>query len=222
MGLPGEARSSQPFIAVHFPKAAGTSLLAQLDAQLGDRLERDYDHRPLGPRAHDIADGLPAGKTSVYGHFRPGRYDAIRDVVRFTILREPVDALISTYFYWQTIGPHGNLVHDRFQLEQPTIEAFARYPGIHRLMSETYFGGYDMRRFDFIGFYDTRAHDLHRLGALLGLDLRPDVTLNRAEQVAVERTELQNDAKRLRALADILAEDVRFYEQVRAQRGPSA
>ena len=104
-------------------------------------------------------------------------------------------------------------MHDRFLAERPSIESFARYAGMHDLMSRSYFGGYDMDRMDFVGFHEDRKTDIPRLGVLLDLPLSAEVYENRtasAEDVA--RAELMQDHATLRKIADGLAADLAFYD----------
>ena len=81
-------------------------------------------------------------------------------------------------------------------------------------MSETYFGHFDMRQFDFIGFYETRSAGLQRVAIDLGVPLLPEVHKNETCGTA-ERRELEADVSLRRRLTDRLAADVAFYERLR-------
>src|SRR5690606_19884330 len=107
----------------------------------------------------------------------------------------------------------------RFLDERPDIEAFAAWAPIQRLSSDTFFGGYDMGRFDFIGFHETRHEDMARVNALAGLRLDSARHDNRTDNDRTERQAARDDAALMGRLRDILAEDVRFYEDLRARRG---
>ncbi len=198
-------------ISVHFPKAGGTSLATQLQKLLPDQVEVDYQHDPLSAAGHETA-AFPAGKRVVHGHFRPGRFIGSKACL-CTFLRDPVDNLLSIYFYWRYTPKHGNEVHDRFLAEQPDIIDFARFSVFSRLMSETYFGGFDMSRFDFIGFHETRTHDIAALGAFLELPLRSEVHENSTPPMA-ERDALRADSVVMREVRDILLDDTKFYEKM--------
>lgn len=156
---------------------------------------------------------FPSGKRLVYGHFRAQRY-ASTDAYWMTFLRHPVDNLISIYFFWKNIPQPRHVLHEQFLRESPSIVEFAKYPAFTNLMSETYFGGFDMSRFAFIGFYDNRGTDLPRLAADLGLPLKADIHENRTVP-SVERRELEADLSTRRKLTDLLTADVTFYEQMR-------
>jgi hypothetical protein len=200
-------------VSVHFPKAAGYSLRVQFMKLLGTKVAFDYDHDPLTPAGMETAD-FPEGKTLVMGHFRARRY-ASSDAFWMTFLRHPVDNLFSIYFFWKGL-PVSNGLHARFLREQPTILEFANYPAFKTLMSETYFGDFDMNRFDFIGFYETRKSDIPRLAKMLNLPLVASIHENRTSE-SDERLEAESDCALRRKLYDLLAEDVAFYERLRLQ-----
>ena len=89
--------------------------------------------------------------------------------------------------------------------------------GPHALMSETYFGGFDMDRFDFIGLHEQRLLDVPRLGDMLGVSLDLTVCENRTPYDP-ERDEFASSPAALARLADILRQDVAFYEAICAKR----
>jgi len=166
-----------------------------------------------------MPESLPSGIRAVHGHFRPQRYDGVRNAFRLTFLREPVDNLISIYCFWKNCSEHGNPVHSKFLAEHPSIVDFALYEGIQTLASEVYFGGYDMRRFDFIGFYETLGEDLAKLSARLGIRLSKDVHENKTALGGDERREWVCSPAVVNQLRRSLAQDIRFYESFRAERG---
>ena len=196
-------------ISVHFPKAAGSSLRAQLVAHLPDKFEEDYTHDPLGKYGQETAE-FPAEKRIVHGHFRPDRY-LNTDVFLATFLREPVENLVSIYYFWITCGEHGNPVHTRFLSERPSIFEFARHAPFSALMSEVYFGNFDMNKFNFIGFHERRDIDIPKLGSILGIPLQSNVHENLGP-LNVQRDEILKTASKLNILRDNLKKDVLFYE----------
>ena len=207
-----------PILSVHLPKSGGTSVRGSLERQFGARALFDYGRGPLGPDRDLIEPGLPGDIAVVHGHFRPARYDAVTQAFRFTFLRQPVELLLSFYFFWRSMPHEGQALHRRFLDERPTVEAFAAWGPIRTLTSETFFGGYDMERFDFIGFHETRGADMIRLNDIAGLDLEPDRRDNITQNDGDERATILADPIRMAGLADLLAEDVKFYDQQRARR----
>jgi Sulfotransferase family len=210
--------SPQRIVSLHMPKAAGTSLKAQYVALLGNAVHTDYRHDPLTPAGSENAE-FPRGKRVVHGHFRASRY-ASSQAFFVTFLREPADNLISIYFYWSSFRQPGHDLHARFLRDQPSLLEFATYPGIRRLMSETYFGGFDMSRFDFIGFHDTRNEDLLRLARILNLNFRPWVHKNKTA-ASPERRQIENDPVLISELRRRLADDIDFYDDARKRAAPN-
>jgi hypothetical protein len=210
---PARARlAPQRVVSVHVPKAAGSSLHAQLVNLLGeDRVVLDLTHDPVSGSPAGAA-AFPAGASVVHGHFPARRY-AGNAACWITFLRHPVDNVFSNFAYWRKVnGPSLKLDLSEF----PSVIDFARYPGQDKLFSELYFGGFDMRRFDFIGFHETRAADMPRLGALLGLPLRSDIQVNKTPVCEIRAAEEADPAIRAQ-LTDILAPDIKFYEYWRAR-----
>ncbi len=194
-------------VSVHVPKTGGSSLHAQLATLLGDEaVVLDLTHDPVSGEGESEA-AFPAGARVVHGHFPARRY-ARNAACWITWLRHPVDNVFSNFAYWKLVnGPSLKLDTNEFT----SVLDFARYPGQDRLFCELYFGGFDMRRFDFIGFHETRQTDMLKLGQLLGLPLRPEVHINKTP--AFDRREAEAADPAIRAqLMDILAPDVRFYE----------
>jgi hypothetical protein len=211
-------------VSVHFPKAAGTSLFEILRTTFGERLHHVLDADPVDPAsAWQIAPGLtrarqrpfPTGAAAAHGHMRGDAYpDA---TYRLTFLREPVDNLVSIYAFWRTLPTNGHAGHRLFLEQSVEILEFAEFPALQTLMSRTYFGGVDMRSFDFIGFHDRRHEDLARLASQLSLSGDLGVWSNRTPELA-ECDEILSNPHVLGRLRDLLRDDVDFYERLRAAR----
>ena len=214
-------------ISIHVPKAGGTSTLALWKQAFGeDRVLMDYDDPPGVPSATFLIDpiGWEANRPTklsdhiqvVHGHFRPHKYDLLKDVFRFTMLRHPVDNLISTYCYWKKSELHGNPVHQYFLTKNLDVLALAKLPIIRCLYSDTYFGGWDTNRLDFIGKHETRTDDLRRLGKILGISIDTQLHLNATtpEGGDSEREDIVSNRGLMKQLTDLLSNDIRFYEKV--------
>jgi len=199
-------------VYIHFPKAAGTSLAHALRQHYGCECVADYSDPPL-PDRFGSPPVLDPKTRAVYGHFHADRYLAHVPAFRFTFLREPVDNLISIFYFWRTFPPSDYPPHQRFLAEQPTIFEFADYPEIRKLASSSYFGGVDIRHLDFVGFFERRTEDLRRLSRLLGFDLNVELALNKTCGFSAERAELKADARAMASLRRQLADDVEFYQR---------
>jgi hypothetical protein len=208
-------------ISVHVAKAGGSSLLRVFEARFGARLLHDYADNPADPLSQRVLDPgryfgrqerLAEGIDCVHGHFHPGKFQIPADAILSTILRHPVDNIISIYFFWKTIVKGHDGLHNYFIDNDLSLIETAKLPLLRNLFSETYFGGFDMGRFDLVGRHDRRDEALEKLGMLIGgvfeTGIRENVTQPTAERRAAEA-----DPAVLRALEDILADDVRFYDR---------
>lgn len=183
----------------------------------------DYDDPPVNPASDFIIDPvswhtrrptyLPELTQVVHGHFRPEKYDLIKNAFRLTILRHPVDNLISIYFYWKKIPPQPNAVHQYFLANNLDILGLARLPIMQNLYNYTYFGGWDMRCMDFIIKHENRVDDLQHLSAMLGIKIDTTLHLNATDpdNVNQEKEELIADEGLMSCLRDLLSEDICFY-----------
>jgi hypothetical protein len=215
-------------ISMHFPKAAGSSLVLAYESALGaDRVLRDYGNDPLDPcglinlhpARYSATKPTSLGPyKAVHGHFHIGRYDRIRDAVRVVSLREPVDNLLSIYYYWDYVGRQQGHVEGRHCLYRYFCRSdiglleFATMPSLQNLMSRTYFRDVDMACFDAIGDYSDLAGYLQRVTSLTGIDSAALPKANVTPQ-SDERRAAAEDPRTLARLRDLLAEDLRFYER---------
>jgi hypothetical protein len=216
-------------VSVHVPKAAGTTLRHILQANFKDKLILDYGDDPLNPITRVNLDPAryfgdrPVFENhqkiinfAVHGHFHIGRYQSFRKAYRLTFLRDPIDILLSIYYYWKSVPKHHQPLHAYFIDQGLDIVGLARLPLVRSLMSKTYFGGIDMKSFDLVGFYDTRERDLRRLAADLDIEPMLDRWENKtSDQQGAERTAMRADRRLIATLTDILKDDIAFYEALR-------
>ena len=208
----------RPIVFCHFPKAGGSSIARMLYSQFRTGCLHDYDHDPLCQHSGETVDHLPRETNCVWGHFQASRYDKVKDRFLFTFLRDPIENLLSIYFFWQYFPRSSNPLHQKFLDEMPDIIGFAKYGPMRHLMSESYFGGFDMEKFDFIGFHDTRDADLVALNKLTGLNFRPGVYDNKTLNGAEKREAILNDRKIMNMLKMLLAKDLSFFRIMKSER----
>jgi hypothetical protein len=224
-------------VSVHFPKAAGSSLKAAWIQAFGrERVLDLYTDNPADTRSrihidpeYVVRDPPLFGEATdvVHGHFRPHRYAHIQDAFFVTFLRHPIDNLLSIYHFWQTFVRIGDPMHEYFLDFKLDPVATARLPLLRHLMSRTYFDGFDMNRFSFIGDMATYSQDLAVLSTLIGRPLphlRENVTAERSNEPRSSYEDLRGDTSLRETLGSILAEDIAFYERVqrmRRERWPS-
>ena len=208
-------------ISVHTPKTGGTSIKSALANAFGSAFDVDYSEDPANPTSPRQLDPggyfsrrrrLRNGIRCLHGHFHPGQFD-LDDTFLFTLLRHPVDNIISIYFFWRDLPSQGQPLHDFFLTNRLDIFQMARLPLLRHLYSETYFGGFDMARFDLVRRHEDRADALRKLSTVTGVQIDASVHEN-ATTISAEREQLLADRVRMQALNKILEDDVRFYERV--------
>ncbi len=208
-------------ISVHVAKAGGTSLLKSLREAYGDRFLAHYDDNPADPRSErwlaphrhfsgtrTIANGIEC----VHGHFHPALWKADCSAIYSTILRDPVQNVISIYFFWKEAAAPYDTLHDYVLKNGLSLLEVASLPIIRGLLHRTYFDSFDMRRFALIGNHDDRAGFFARLSRITGRTLEADVHEN-ITRPSEERSAFESDWKAMRALRDILRQDVKFFER---------
>lgn len=222
-------------VSVHVPKCAGTSFLDALTEAFGrDAIYRDYDDRPVDPaapvnldpagffeRAHAGGYPLLAGKRVVHGHFHARKYAALGEGVRrIAFLREPIDRMISHYYYWMSTPLTDHALRSYVVRNRLSVYEFARLPLIHDFYTRTFFSGVDLGTFAFVGFFETYREDVARLSARLGTHLpMRSANANKAGRYGDRRAELLADAALMASLRDLMRADLAFYDAARARFG---
>lgn len=140
-----------------------------------------------------------------------GQFD-LTGTFLFTLLRNPLENIVSIYFFWKSLPSQGQPLHDYFLREGLDIFEMASLPLLRQLYSNTYFGSFDMSRFDLIGRHEDRGPALNELGRRLGVQIADNVRVN-ITAPSVQRSELLADEIRMRKLRSILEDDIRFYER---------
>lgn len=212
-----------PIVSVHTPKVAGSTFLQHLRTVLGvDTLLLDYEDDPADHRSQGSLDPISyqfdriktiAPYRAVHGHFRPEKYDGLGSAFRLTFLRHPVENVISIYRYWRAHPTEmwSTPLFCYFKEHALSLKRLAMLPTIRFLYSKTYFGGFDMNRFDFIGDYGDYSQELQRLGVQLGVEFDFDLRVNVTGEILGDDSKF--DASEIAALTETLAEDIKFYEQ---------
>jgi len=214
-------------ISLHVPKCAGSSLREALVCAYGeDQIFFDNNDRLLDPKSpvnvdrdgllrrfRSDRDSILVGKRVVHGHFCLLKYRGV-EASRVTILRHPVDRVISHYLFWKHLPPHGHRLHDQFLAEQPSLTDFARMPFLRHFYGQVMFRDVDMGIFDLIGCVERMTEAIARLEKITGHKLRVKKNNeNGCEHCRTERAEISGRTSLLAGLRDLLAEDIAFYER---------
>jgi len=217
----GPGGSVATLVAVHVPCAGGGSLLSALRDYYGeDAILVPHDAVDVSWRRDDERPALVSpskapgllDKAVLFGNFHGAKYGDV-DAPRLTLLRHPVDRLLSHY-HFERARPGGRI--GAF-IERNGLSAldFAMVPAMRHVYTDVFFKDVDMRSFDVIVCPDTYDADIARVGRLLGARL--DVV--QEHPPVTGGGQMRDDERELRRrLAEILEDDIRFYQDAIAAR----
>jgi len=134
---------SSPLVFIHIPKAAGSSVREVFRGWFGSGLLENYFDEEAGllpPRRDLSALHSRERPVVVYGHFNRNRGFGIEDYYPeadqfVTIIRDPFEAAISTYYYMRRVGdgwrdqsrvPKGDLQHFLANAQPNMLRHFPR------------------------------------------------------------------------------------------------
>ncbi len=219
-------------VSVHMPKTAGLSFRATLEQHYGAGFRHDYADYPLAsplPERHAAAleyslaaePAAYAGVHCIHGHFLPVKYLLLADSMecRFvTWLREPVQRLVSHYYYWQRsydpVAEETSSLHRRVVEENWTLEQFCLAPELRNVYSQ-FLWAFPLRALDFVGITEYFAEDLRDFSTqFLGINAEPQFA-NAAEVPAGPE---QLPRKLLLKVQDYHALDLSLYQWALQQR----
>lgn len=161
-------------ISLHLPKTAGSSFAATLEQHFAGRLLKDYQDFPMNTpvyernRAALQACLLNAEKNfqaidCIHGHFLPVKYLLLqqKQAIQFiTWMRNPVDRIVSNYFFWQKIyNPNTSPpLHRRVIEENWSLEQFCLSQEFQNMYAQ-YLWAFPIGNFDFIGITEFYNED---------------------------------------------------------------
>ena len=213
-----------PIISVHFPKASGSSIKTSLVRALGaDNVLDEYRFDPIDPANPmyifpekyflDRPESITPFK-AVHGHFSPIHFEEVTPAFRTVMLREPVDNVISIFFYWKSLFETTFRAHALFEyvkVSDLSLIEFVKIKYINRLMSDYYFPSFDMRKFNVIGDYSNRSAYFSELSDKLGINFEDQDRVNITPH-SEERKAVMSDQRIMKEIRAHLSEDIRFYE----------
>lgn len=206
-------------ISVHLRKCAGTSFKLALQDYYGSRILMDYgdeigSFEPSSERKRFIskvramqqAQQILGGYDIIHGHFYATKYDFLgADHDYITVLRNPVDRVISNYNYLvrnpQRQHPDALLVHrDKLSLEEYAAHPFARN------LQSLFLDGTNIQSYAFVGLTEEYDETIRQMNARFGLELKA----GHHENAAKEKAEISDKTRdHIRACNDA---DCRLYD----------
>ena len=213
-------------IFLHIPKTAGTTLRQILEKVYWPNIYFDYLEQynfmdsnkslMLNLRRNiknfvRYRSKLRPTDRCIYGHFKATKYiNAYPDCRLATWLREPVDRLVSHYYYWKRYPDYNHSICRQLIKEDLTLEQFARIDVMRNLMSR-YFDGISIDRFGFVGTVENFDNSLKAFFDFLEIDpihVRP-VNVN-ANKSVNGKYGIDNSTRKL--LESLNERDCEMYE----------
>lgn len=207
-------------VSVHIPKSAGTSFRHILKKVYGEEEVIRLDIPLLNPRVRIneelYTEGtLPRGVRVIHGHFSPAevmrKFPETTDLPFITWLRDPVERVISNYFYLEkrlreVLNEEGRGLNMLSKMQRSLIE-YAR-ADITRNRQTKFLEGIDLEDFEFVAIQEHYAEDLRDLARHLGWgeveEIKVNVTGKSKRDVPAEIRE---------EIARLNAEDVALYQR---------
>jgi hypothetical protein len=186
-------------VSLHIPKTAGTSFRNTLKAVYGDDAVSRVDITRKFFKIEEkvfVDKRLPSTVKVIHGHFwYPdvfAKFELAKSVPVITWLRNPVDRVISNYFYLKKIMLERIYVNGTgAELESRmirTLEEYAQYDKSRNRMSK-FLNGSKLEDFFFIGIVENYKNDLARLSRLLNWEEYPVLDQNRSSETKPEVSE---------------------------------
>lgn len=180
---------SVPLIFIHVPKCAGRSVSNIFRAWFGDQFYRHYYDERAGkmPQHRNLADLAKQNDPSViYGHFNRHRNFGVEDYYSdaqqfMTILRDPYEICLSTYFYTRKVGDDWK---DQTRVPRSDLETYLRTTKINMLehfprpVTQDNYKDIIEEFFIDIGTVENLADSLHRAASKLNYSFNPKMLEN--------------------------------------------
>jgi hypothetical protein len=186
-------------VSLHIPKTAGTSFRNTLKTVYGDDAVRRVDITRKFLKVEEKAffeKRLSPRVKVIHGHFRYtdvfAKFELAKSVPVITWLRNPVDRVISNYYYLKKIILDRIIVNGTGgELENRMIRTLEEYATCDRSKNRIskFLRGSKLEDFFFIGIVENYKDDLARLAGLLNWDRYPVLEQNRSSETKPEVSE---------------------------------
>lgn len=222
--LPEQPLSNQlELISLHIPKTAGTSFRQVLQTVYGDRLSKldiRNDQLLLDDKLY-FGSALPERTSVIHGHFfypNLKQYISLSpDVPIITWLRDPVERVISNYYYLskrmaEELQEEEKGLNIRMKMQRSLLE-FAQTEFARNRISR-FLDGIELEALFFVGLVEHYEEDLTLLGRKLSW---PRIKMPEVNQTGMAKIEV--DATTREQIAALNADDVALYEKALSIRG---
>ncbi|HKP93655.1 MAG TPA: Wzt carbohydrate-binding domain-containing protein [Chthoniobacterales bacterium] len=219
---------------IHLPKSAGTSVLQFLRGTLGEN-EVLYMHG-RGAHAHASLEYLITRYRALVGHFEVSNISQwmFENVFLFTFLRDPVDRVLSNYYYYRNVQ-HERLVFEMKRAQQMDLLSLLREcdlsrPSVWSNWQTFALSGAEhsafvpgtilepakrtLDRLDFVGFFESLREDVRRLSEMCGWNR--EVPLPMANVTPQRSSRARVDPETLELIQQLNRDDIELYQYAKA------
>lgn len=205
--------------SVHVPKAAGFSFQKHLTHLFGNRAIWDYNHtdRPdyqaEKPSPHILAQLRKPNKTTViHGHFFLSKYRHIPGLQRAMWFRDPVQRLLSHYYYWLRAPDMGHPNCAKLFERGLSVVQFAELPELRNMFAR-FLDGESIKELDWVGLVEDYQVSIDLFYAMYAIGRDPG-ELKRHENKNPgrgDKAEYELDKLSREAIEKLNAKDLELY-----------
>jgi hypothetical protein len=216
---------------MHIPKTGGNTFKAHLKAIFGDDICYRYTdqfkfvdvysptpmvqfHRAMTILKLNLTTHTRLRPTDrcVHGHLRAETYlNMFPDGFAITWLREPLERLVSQYYYWKRHPYRDHTICNMLRKLNLSLRQFAEIEVMRNLQCR-YFNTLGVEDLWFVGITEQYRACLDHFGRLLDVDLKNASPQNTNPMKGVQRSYEIDSATRARIVA-LNSRDYRLYEQ---------
>jgi hypothetical protein len=168
------------FVSIHIPKTAGTALAKIFDETSLRRIMYDYGTerdlvaaRTCLPEIKEHKSFIQSYFFYLHGHFHYLKYaDIFHDSPFITMVRHPVDRVVSQYLHILRSGDRHNARHKMIMDGEMDVVDFSRIKFIGNAQWY-YLEGRPIKDYDFIFIQEELEHSLHKFSVLFG---KPEIS----------------------------------------------
>jgi hypothetical protein len=205
-------------VSVHIPKAAGLSFQKHLTHLFGKRVIWDYghtdrpDYKPEKITPHILAQLRTNKTTVIHGHLFLSKYHHIPGLQRAMWFRDPVQRLLSHYYYWLRAPdmdhPNCAALHERGL----SVAGFAELPELRNVFTR-FLDGETVNELDWVGLVEDYQASVDLFYAMYAVGRDPrELTAHQNKNTARgDKTHYNLDEISVEAIEKLNSKDMELY-----------
>ncbi len=210
-------------ISVHIPKTGGSSFRTLLENHFKDKLLLDYADTPFEHNnfIRNSSAFLKMFKQAdlsnydcIHGHFLPIKYFLVRDKTTAIWLREPVEMVVSLYYYIKRkVDPNKKKVKKHIKDINISLEDFCKIEHFHNIYAK-YLWGMPLKKFNFIGITENYEQNLKLFEKCCNIDLKSSLIIENVNPEKNSLEERYNISKKLhKQICEFNYKDIEIYKK---------